>query len=71
MIMKKLTFSTFVKKTDVKQTSIRKLIDDVLCELEHGCSILGMIPDYTTLKIVTMYDSDFDHVQIKGTMEGE
>ena len=69
--MKKLTYSLFVKKTDVTQTSIRKLIDDVLHELEYGCSILDMIPDYRTLRIVTMYDSDFDHVQIKGCMEGE
>lgn len=71
MIMKKLTYSTFVKKTEVTQTSIRKLIDDVLHELEYGFSILDMIPDYSTLKIVTMYDSDFDHVQIKALMEGE
>ncbi len=69
--MKNLTYSTFIKKEDVRQSSIRKLIDDVLHELEYGCSILGMIPDYTTLKIVTMYDSDFDHVQIMGIMKGE
>lgn len=69
--MRNLTYSTFVKKTDVKQTSIRKIIDDVLHELEHGCSVLGMTPDYSTLKIVTMYDADFDHVQIKATMKGE
>lgn len=69
--MQHLSCSAFVKKSEVKQTSIRKLINDVLDALETGFSVVGLIPDYSTLKIVTMYDSDFDHVQIMASMKGE